>query len=182
MKLPAYLLLALILNILEARAEEITVEFSAEVDYVGLPLLVAFQKSQRITGSYVFDSSARDLLRSGSAGLYQIKELAFTSDGVSGQSQATDVRSGLLILPSERMHIYKVQAYGDIAGSSIDGYVPFGIRLLLVFPPTTFEDDTLPGPLPSLLQSKSAELELIFKKGRSFASVHAVVTALRARY
>lgn len=164
-----------------AHSEEITVDFAAAIDYIGLPLGSVLQAPQNISGSYTFESLAQDRVSSTNVGIFPIKALTFASEAIYGSSDGADVRSGIAIFDSNPMDIYEVQAYGDVVGSSIDGYEPWSIRILLVFSPTVFSSAVLPSSAPNLSEAKTAELELIFKRETSFASIHATVTSLSTR-
>ena len=181
LRLSGLILYVLILIGGQGHAKEITVDFRAKIGFVDLPLQSVFQKSNDITGSYTYDSAAGDLASTDSLGMYKIQNFRFTHNGISASSDGAQSGSGILVINSEHMDIYDIQVTGDFVGSSIDGYEPWSMKMLFVFPPSTLSSDRLSFSAPSLIHARSAELELIFKKERSFSSVHATVTAVSLR-
>jgi hypothetical protein len=181
LSLSCFIFLAIVSIGLRAYAEEITVDFEVRIDYVGLPFTSAMEVPRSISGSYTFESVAQDQVSSANVGIFPIKTLTFASEAIYGSSDGTDVRSGIAIFDSSSMDIFEVQAYGDVVGSSIDGYEPLGIRIILVFPPTEFSSEVLPSSAPNLRKANTAEFELIFKRGTSFASIHGTITELGTR-
>jgi hypothetical protein len=113
---------------------------------------------QSVSGSNTFESSAQDGALGANVGIYPIKALTFAGEAVYGHSDGTDVRSGIAIFASSSMDIYEVQAHGDVVGSSIDGYEPWCMRMILVFQPTEFSSDIQPSSAPNLADANTASL------------------------